>query len=92
MIDSLAGSKIGEINSIAEILQPTKYQHALDCSQSHWTTLAHILDLGGLIRCGPDQHHEMKITEGGSKNCWKPKLTDGFGCVICNQQKTVSRC
>ena len=22
-----------------------------------------------------------------SKNCWKPKLTDGFGCIICNQQK-----
>lgn len=26
-----------------------------------------------------------------SKNCGEPKLTDVFGCVICNQQKTVPR-
>jgi hypothetical protein len=27
------------------------------------------------------------VRRGVSKNCWKPKLTDGFGCIICNQQK-----
>ena len=35
---------------------------------------------------------KIKISNrrGFSKNCWKPKLTDGFGCIICNQQKNCA--
>ena len=32
-------------------------------------------------------NYQRQVTKFFSKNYWKPKLTDEFGCIICNQQK-----